>query len=228
MHLVCCCSLLVWRRSFLLKGTPVTYFGPALDPPLGGSGRKTTTLLRDHEFFSPTKFHQNPSSGSGEEVEMWKVYGRRTTDGRCALTIAHSSLRLWWAKNLVLTRKKIILLDTQLDLIDLFTSLFECYTPAKPLREVLLSLFYGRIAMLFQSPSLYLYVGVYVWGCVIWTWCQVLDFHKLSIVSCLRNHDYINDSHVPNSEVEDNKLPLKFSSSDHITWLGIKPRSLVL
>ena len=50
--------------------------------PLGGSGRKTTTLVRDHEYFIPTKFHQNPSSGSGEEVENVKVYGRRTDDGR--------------------------------------------------------------------------------------------------------------------------------------------------
>ena len=25
----------------------MTYFGPALDPPLGGSGRKTTTLVKD-------------------------------------------------------------------------------------------------------------------------------------------------------------------------------------
>ena len=56
----------------------MTYFGPALDPPLGGSGRKTTTLVRDHEYFIPTKFHQNPSSGSGEEVENVKVNGRRT------------------------------------------------------------------------------------------------------------------------------------------------------
>ena len=60
----------------------MTYFGPALDPPLGGSGRKTTTLVRDHEYFIPTKFHQNPSSGSGEEVENVKVYGRRRTDRR--------------------------------------------------------------------------------------------------------------------------------------------------
>ena len=58
----------------------VTYFGPALDPPLGGSGRKTTTLVRDHEYFIPTKFHQNPSSGSREEVE--NVKSLRTTDGR--------------------------------------------------------------------------------------------------------------------------------------------------
>ena len=44
-----------WRR-----GPPVTYFCPALDPPLDGSGRKTTTLVRDLEYFIHTKFHQNP------------------------------------------------------------------------------------------------------------------------------------------------------------------------
>ena len=60
----------------------MTYFCPALDPPLGGSGRKTTTLVRDHEYLIPTKFHQNPSSGSGEEVENVKVYGRTDDDGR--------------------------------------------------------------------------------------------------------------------------------------------------
>ena len=76
------------------------YFGPALDPPLGGSGRKTTTLVREHEYFIPTKFHQNPSSGSGEEVENVKSLRTdgRTDDGRCTMTIAHSSLRLRWAK----------------------------------------------------------------------------------------------------------------------------------
>ena len=82
----------------------MTYFCPALDQPLGGSGRKTTTLVRDHEYFMHTKFNQNPSSGSGEEVEYVKSLrqtdGRTTTtdgrtdDGRCAMTIAHSSLRL--------------------------------------------------------------------------------------------------------------------------------------
>ena len=84
MHSVCHCSLPVWRRSFLMKGSPVTYFCPALDPPLGGSGRKTTTLVRDHEYFIPTKFHQNPSSGSGEEIKFTDDDGRRTTDGRTA------------------------------------------------------------------------------------------------------------------------------------------------
>ena len=110
MHSVCCFSLPVWRRSCLKKGTPVTYFWPALDPPLDGSGRKTTTLVRDHEYFMHTKFHQNQSSGSGEEVENVKSLRQtdddgqtttdgRTDDGRCAMTIAHSSLRLRWAKN---------------------------------------------------------------------------------------------------------------------------------
>ena len=104
---VCCCSLPVWRRRFLKKGTPVTYFCPALDPPLNGFGRNTTTLVRDHEYFIPTKFRQNPSSRSGERVENMKAYGRRrrttedgrTDDGRCAMSIAHLSLRLRWAKN---------------------------------------------------------------------------------------------------------------------------------
>ena len=78
----------------------MTYFCPALDPPLGESGRKATTLVRNLEYFIHTKFHQNPSSGSGE-VDV-KLYGRMTTDddddGRCAMTIAHLSLQLRSAK----------------------------------------------------------------------------------------------------------------------------------
>ena len=76
----------------------MTYFGPALDPPLRGSGQKTTTLVRDHEYFITTKVHQNLSSGSGEEVENVKVYGRRRTtddgrtDGRRTVLYDNSSL----------------------------------------------------------------------------------------------------------------------------------------
>ena len=72
----------------------MTYFCPALDPPLGGSGRKTTTLVRDHEYFIPTKFHQNPSSGSGEEVENVKSLRTTTTttDGRRTVRYDNSSL----------------------------------------------------------------------------------------------------------------------------------------
>ena len=69
----------------------MTYFGPALEPPLGGSGRKTTTLVRDHEYFIPTKFHQNPSNGSGEEENV-KVYRRRQTDRQQMVRYDNSSL----------------------------------------------------------------------------------------------------------------------------------------
>ena len=47
----------------------VTYFYSHQDSPLGGYDRKTTTLLRDHEYFISTKIHENPSSGSGQEAE---------------------------------------------------------------------------------------------------------------------------------------------------------------
>ena len=70
----------------------MTYFCPALDPPRGGSGRKTSTLVRDHEYFIPTKFHQNSSSGSGEEVENVKSLRKTTTtDGQ---TVGYDSSSL--------------------------------------------------------------------------------------------------------------------------------------
>ena len=66
----------------------MTYFCPDLDPRLGESGRKTTILVRDHEYHTLTKFHQNPSSGSGKEVENMKSLGT-DDDGQCTMTIAH-------------------------------------------------------------------------------------------------------------------------------------------
>ena len=63
------------------KVTPETHF--ALDPPLVESGLKTITLIRDLEYLMHTKFHQNPSSDSGEEVENVNCLtddGQRTTD----------------------------------------------------------------------------------------------------------------------------------------------------
>ena len=63
-----------WRKG------PRDLFLPRPGSALGGSSRKTTTLVREHEYLIPTKFHQNPSSGSREEVENVKVY-RRTTNG---------------------------------------------------------------------------------------------------------------------------------------------------
>ena len=42
-----------------------------------------------------------------KKSKMWKVYGR-TDDGRCAMTIAHSSLRLRWAKNTSLSVAEVV------------------------------------------------------------------------------------------------------------------------
>ena len=42
-----------------------------MDPLQGGSGIKH---VRGHENFIPTMFQQNPSSGSGEEVENVKSF----------------------------------------------------------------------------------------------------------------------------------------------------------
>ena len=61
-------------------------------------GPKNTNLVEDVEILHNVKFRWIPFSGFREEVENVKVYGR-TNDGRCAMTIAHLSLRLRWAKN---------------------------------------------------------------------------------------------------------------------------------
>ena len=87
----------------------MTYFCPALDPPLDGSGGKTTTLVRDLEYFIHTKFHQNPSTGSREEVENVnsltddgrQTDGRTTDAGQRMITIGHWSLWLLCPKNVI-------------------------------------------------------------------------------------------------------------------------------
>ena len=64
MHSVCCCSIPLCRRSSLEKGPSLTYYGPALDLPLGGFGPKVNTNERGLEYFIPTKFGEYPSSDS--------------------------------------------------------------------------------------------------------------------------------------------------------------------
>ena len=49
----------LWRR-----GPSLTYYGPALDLPLGGFGPKVNTNERGLEYFIPTKFGEYPSSDS--------------------------------------------------------------------------------------------------------------------------------------------------------------------
>ena len=105
MHSVCHCSLPVWRRSFLKKGTPVTYFYPALDPPPKNNNTcKGPWVLHAYQVSSKSikRFWRR-----SRKCEKFTPDGRRrrrrttdgrTDDGRCAMTIAHSSLRLRWAK----------------------------------------------------------------------------------------------------------------------------------
>ena len=58
----------VLKKKLSKEGTLCDLLLPVVAPPVDRSGRKTTTLVGDHEYFIPTKFHQNPFSHSGEEV----------------------------------------------------------------------------------------------------------------------------------------------------------------
>ena len=109
MHSVCRCSFPVWRRSFLKKGTPRDLFWPRPGSAPGGIWPKNNNTCK-----GPWVLH--PYQVSSKSIQLfWRrsrkcekfTDGRtddgrrtdgRTDDGRCAMTIAHSSLRLRWAK----------------------------------------------------------------------------------------------------------------------------------
>ena len=58
----------------------MTYFRNAVDSPgvgLPNNKKKKTTLVKNHKYFLPIKFHQNLSSESGE-VKMY-IGKKRTT-----------------------------------------------------------------------------------------------------------------------------------------------------
>ena len=108
----------------------MTYFWPALDPPLGGSGRKNNNTCK-----GPWVLH--PYQVSSKSIKRfwrrsWKCEkftdedGRTTTttDGRRAMTIAHLSLWLRWAKNTNLVEDVKILLPVKFHQI-LFSSFRE-------------------------------------------------------------------------------------------------------
>ena len=100
MHSVCRCSLPVWRRSFLKRGTPRDLFWPRPGSAPGGIWPKNNNTCK-----GPWVLH--PYQVSSKSIQrFWrrsrkceKFTDGRTDDGRCAMTIAHSSLRLRWAKN---------------------------------------------------------------------------------------------------------------------------------
>ena len=58
------------KKKFLEEGDPLDLFWPRRGSAPGQiCPKKTTTFVRDRKYFISSKFHQNPSSGSGEEVE---------------------------------------------------------------------------------------------------------------------------------------------------------------
>ena len=102
MHSVCCCSLLVWRRSSLKKGTPSDLFlpRPGSTPgriwPKNNNTCKGPCVLHPYQVSSKSikRFWRRSRKCEKLTPDGWTDYGR------CAMTIAHSSLRLRWAKNL--------------------------------------------------------------------------------------------------------------------------------
>ena len=78
-------------------------------------GPKNTNLVEGVGILLSVKFRWIPFSGFRGEVENVKVYAGRTTDdgrtddGHCAMTIAHLSLWLRWAKKLWRSKIKILL-----------------------------------------------------------------------------------------------------------------------
>ena len=110
MHSVCRCSLQVWRRSFLKKGTP----WPILPRPGFAPGRiwlnnnntcKGPWLLHTYQVSSKpikriwrrSRKYEKFTDGRTDGQTYGQTDGR-TDDGRCAMTIAHSRFRLRWAK----------------------------------------------------------------------------------------------------------------------------------
>ena len=88
----------LWTRRLSYKGLICYLFSPRPSSSPGWIWSKNTTLVRDHEYCISTKFHKNPSSGSGEGVENVNCWQKtlstndgRTTGGRLTMR-DHSNL----------------------------------------------------------------------------------------------------------------------------------------
>ena len=110
MHSVCRCTLPVWRRSFLKKGTPRDLFWPRPGSAPGGIWPKNNNTCKGPWVLNPYQVSSKSiqrfwrrsrkcEKFTDGRTDGRRTDGRRTDDGRCAMTIAHSSLRLRWAKN---------------------------------------------------------------------------------------------------------------------------------
>ena len=101
MYSVCRCSLLVWRRSFLKKGTPRDLFLPRPGSAPGWIWPKNNKTCRGPWVLQPYQLSSKSIKRfwrRSRKCEKLTDGRRRTDNGRCAMTIAHLSLRLRWAK----------------------------------------------------------------------------------------------------------------------------------
>ena len=115
MHSVCRCSLPVWRRSLLKKGTPRDLFWPRPGSATGGIWPKNNNTCKGPWVLHPYQVSSNSIKRFWRRSRICEKFtpdGRRTygrTDGRRAMTIAHSSLRLRWANNQLLIEFRILI-----------------------------------------------------------------------------------------------------------------------
>ena len=128
MHSVCCCSHPVWRRRFLKKGTLRDLFSPH-------PGQKTTTLVRDHEYFIPTKFCEESPSSSREKAEDVLSYrqfgGHKNRKNKHSVSIAeaiHVPYRLQQISKRHYSRKN-IWKDSKVKLVQYYVNTIHTYTP---------------------------------------------------------------------------------------------------
>ena len=98
MHLVCCCSLPVWIRSFLKKGTTCDLFWPHPGSTPGRIWPKNNNTCKGswllHPYLVSSKsitWFWRISRKCEKFTDGWMT---KTTDGWCAMTIAHSSVSL--------------------------------------------------------------------------------------------------------------------------------------
>ena len=113
MYSVCRCSLLVWRRSFLKKGTTRDLFLPRPGSAPGRIWPKNNNTCKGpwvlHAYQVSSKsikrfWRRSRKCESLRTTDDGRTTDGRTDDGRCAMTIAHLSLRLRWAKKRLLLR----------------------------------------------------------------------------------------------------------------------------
>ena len=111
MHSVCCCSLPVWRRSSLKKGTPRDLFWPRPGSAPGRIWPKNNNTCKGPWVLHPYQVSSKSIKRFWRRSWKCKLSNGRQTDGRDAgqrvITIGHWSLWLLCPKNI--RRRELVL-----------------------------------------------------------------------------------------------------------------------